>query len=199
MPGGPHSGPPVCFSAQGSDDSNCRSEEAAKKHLVILQKKVAGLSQSAMERFVLRARRAAGLRGNVNVLVTSNAALRILNREFRDKNKPTDVLSFPAAASQTGSRKRAPLVGEIAISAEIALQNALHLGHSPAQEVKILTLHGILHLAGFDHERDNGEMARKELKLRQALRLPVGLIERALPVHSKPRKASPATGARKRA
>lgn len=168
--------------------------------MVILQKKVAGLSQSAMERFVLRARRAAGLRGNVNVLVTSNAALRILNREFRDKNKPTDVLSFPVPATQTGSPKRAPLVGEIAISAEIALQNALRLGHSPAQEVKILALHGILHLAGFDHERDNGEMARKEQKLRQVLRLPVGLIERALPEHSRPRRsASRAAGARKRA
>lgn len=184
---------------KSSGDSNLRSGEAAEKHLVILQKKVAGLSQSAMERFVLRARRVAGLRGNVNVLVTSNAALRILNREFRDKNKATDVLSFPVSATQTGSWKRAALIGEIAISAEIALQNALHLGHSPAQEVKILTLHGILHLAGFDHERDNGEMARKEQKLRQALRLPVGLIERALPEHSKPRRGANSTGARKRA
>ena len=62
--------------------------------------------------------------------------------------------------------------------ADIAAQNAAQLGHSVALEIKVLVLHGILHLAGFDHERDNGEMARKEAKLRQALNLPVALIER---------------------
>ena len=124
---------------------------------------------------MLRARRIAGLRGTVNVLVTSSAAVRSLNREFRGKNKATDVLSFPSASPSDEPRRRPGLAGEIAISADIALQNAVRLGHSPAQEIKILVLHGILHLAGMDHERDNGEMARKEATLRRTLGLPVGL------------------------
>jgi probable rRNA maturation factor len=71
------------------------------------------------------------------------------------------------------------LAGDIAISAEIATQNARSLGHTPALEVKILGLHGFLHLRGYDHERDHGQMARREQKLRRELNLPVGLIERA--------------------
>ena len=73
------------------------------------------------------------------------------------------------------------MAGDVAISAEIAGENARRLGHSVADEVKILALHGILHLAGFDHEQDHGEMARKEIQLRRRLRLEVGLIERTLP------------------
>src|SRR5207302_3362076 len=102
--------------------------------------------------------------------------LRSLNRQFRGKDKATDVLSFPSPLSESGPRSR--LAGDIAVSADIATQNAVRLGHSAAEEVKVLVLHGILHLAGFDHERDNGQMARKELKLRQQLKLPLGLTER---------------------
>ena len=144
--------------------------------MVILQKKVAGLSELSLSRFVLRARQTAGLHGAVNVLVTSSSAMRTLNVKFRGKNKPTDVLSFPAASIAAKGKK--PFASEIAISAEIAAQNAARLGHSIKLEVKILVLHGILHLAGFDHERDNGEMARKEAKCRRALRLPLSLMER---------------------
>jgi len=143
--------------------------------LIILQKKVAGLSAPSLGRFVLRARRAAGLRGAVNVLVTGNSAMRALHWRFCGKAKATDVLSFPCPA-RTGSKG---LAGEIAISADMAAQNAVRLGHSVALEIRVLALHGILHLAGYDHERDNGEMARKEEKLRQALRLPSALIERS--------------------
>ncbi len=144
----------------------------------MLHKKIAGVSEEALARFVLRARRATALRGTVNVLVTGNAAMRSLNLRFRGKNKATDVLSFPAAPWGQHNRNRRTFAGEIAISADIARENALRLGHSPAQEIKVLALHGILHLAGFDHERDNGQMARKEARLRQALRLPSTLIER---------------------
>lgn len=136
---------------------------------------------------MLRARRAADLRGTTDVLVTSSSAMRSLNRQFRGKNKATDVLSFPADSRLTNGKKRVH-AGEIAISAEIAAQNAACLGHSTAQEVKILALHGILHLAGFDHERDNGEMARKEIKLRQALRLPMALLQRSEPDQQNPEK-----------
>jgi probable rRNA maturation factor len=146
--------------------------------LIILQKNVSGVNASSLARFVLRARRAAGLRGTVNVLVTNGAALRALNRRFRGKNKSTDVLSFPSNSTSGHKRRSSPIAGEIAISADIAVQNAFRLGHSAGQEVKILALHGILHLAGYDHERDNGAMARKEAKLRKELRLPTALIER---------------------
>jgi probable rRNA maturation factor len=145
--------------------------------LVILQKKIPGLTESALERFVLRARKAVDLRGRVNVLVTSSASVRALNRRFRGRNKATDVLSFPVT-SNLRSRESEKLAGDVAISGDIALQNSVRLGHTVSAEIKILVLHGILHLAGFDHESDNGEMARKEATLRRALGLPAALIER---------------------
>ena len=144
---------------------------------MILQKKIVGLSEASLSRFVTRARRESRLRGRVNVLVTGSAAMRTLNARFRGKNKPTDVLSFPSA--QAISSGKPGFAGEIAISADIAAQNAARLGHSVASEVKVLTLHGILHLAGMDHEHDNGQMGRKEAELRRVLRLPATLTERA--------------------
>jgi probable rRNA maturation factor len=142
--------------------------------LVIFHRPVGGLTTLALTRFIARARRATALRGSVNVLVTTNAEMKSLNRRFRGKDKPTDVLSFPAA-----SDSKKGFAGDIAISAEIATQNARALGHDPGVEVKILILHGILHLRGYDHERDHGQMARREQQLRRELRLPAGLIERA--------------------
>src|SRR5207302_2044201 len=131
------------------------------------------LSDAALSRFVSRAGKEAGLDGSVNVLLTSSHELRSLNNRFRHKDKATDVLSFPAMPAL--KRK---LAGDLAISVDIASRNARELGHSTAHEVKILVLHGILHLAGYDHESDDGEMARTELRLRRDLRLPSGLIER---------------------
>ncbi len=142
--------------------------------MVILQKRVAGLNERSLDRFVARAKRAAGVRGAVTILVTSSTELRRLNHRFRGKDKPTDVLSFPAEVISLGR-----FAGDVAISAEIAAQNARRLGHSPAEEVKVLALHGLLHLAGYDHESDNGTMARREAHLRGQLGLPVALIERA--------------------
>jgi probable rRNA maturation factor len=148
--------------------------------LVIFQKPVPDLTALALDRFVARARKAAGLKGTVNILLTSSAEMKSLNRRFRGKDKPTDVLSFPAEPNLR-SNARPPLAGEIAISAEIASHNARNLGHSPAEEIKILVLHGLLHLRGYDHECDNGQMARREKQLRAKLRLPLGLIERTNP------------------
>jgi probable rRNA maturation factor len=141
--------------------------------VVIFQKRVADLTELALNRFVARARRAAGLKGLVDVLLTSSAEMKSLNRRFRGKDKPTDVLAFPA---EPAAQKR--FAGEIAISAEIAAQNARALRHPLAAEVKVLVLHGILHLRGYDHECDNGQMARRERQLRAKLHLPLGLIER---------------------
>ncbi|HVP44086.1 MAG TPA: rRNA maturation RNase YbeY [Terriglobales bacterium] len=139
--------------------------------MVILRHPIAGVSRTALERFAGRARRAAGLRGEVNVLVTGDAELRRLNRQFRHQDKPTDVLSFPGPDPD--------FAGDIAISAATASRNARRLGHSTVDELKLLLLHGVLHLAGYDHERDQGEMARKEQRLRRNLGLPTSLTERA--------------------
>jgi probable rRNA maturation factor len=133
-----------------------------------------GVSRAALERFVARARRAldkGGVRGEVNVLIARNAEIRSLNRAFRHHDKPTDVLSFPAATND--------LAGDIAISTDIAAANARRLGHSLTDELRVLILHGLLHLAGYDHESDAGEMQRKEERLRIALGLPQALIGRA--------------------
>ncbi len=147
--------------------------------MVILRKRVAGLSSSTLERFVLRARRAVGLRGTVNVLITNSSELRSLNRRFLGKDKPTDVLAFPSRMVGRANDRR--VAGDVAISADIARENAVRLKHTVVDEVKILALHGILHLAGFDHARDHGEMARREMKLRRQLNLQIALIERSEP------------------
>jgi probable rRNA maturation factor len=162
-------------------------------NLVIFQKRVADLTELALDRFLARARRAARLKGTVNVLLTTSAEMKSLNRRFRGKDKPTDVLSFPA---EPDARKQ--FAGEIAISAEIASQNARALGHSPAEEVKILVLHGVLHLRGYDHECDNGQMARREKQLRAKLHLPLGLIERTTPERTTPERARTERARRKR-
>jgi probable rRNA maturation factor len=133
-------------------------------------------SISALERFLQSAQRAIGVAGEVNVLLTSNRRMRSLNRKFRGKDKPTDVLSFPALFTND----RVKVAGDIAISLDIARENAGNLGHSVETELKILFLHGLLHLAGHDHESDRGEMASFEHELRAKLKLPMGLIARAV-------------------
>lgn len=105
-------------------------------------------------------------------LFTNNRELRRLNREFRGKDEPTDVLSFPSG-QQKGN------LGDIAISVERAAKQAAERGHRLETELRILMLHGVLHLKGLDHERDGGRMARAETRWRRALGLPDGLIERA--------------------
>jgi probable rRNA maturation factor len=105
----------------------------------------------------------------ITCLITNDRELRRLNRMFRKKDYATDVLSFPM---DDGS-------GEIAISLDRAVAQARECGHGVASEVRILMLHGVLHLTGMDHETDSGEMARAEMRWRKRLGLPDGLIERA--------------------
>jgi probable rRNA maturation factor len=140
--------------------------------MVIFDPPISGASPHSvnaaqLHRFARRAQKLAEVQGEVDILIATNDRLRDLNRRFRRKNKPTDVLSFPR-----------PLGGDIAISAQIARENALRYGHSLAAELKILVLHGMLHLAGYDHESDNGHMARAEARLRSQLKLPASLIHR---------------------
>jgi probable rRNA maturation factor len=101
----------------------------------------------------------------VTCLITTDAELRRLNRQFRGKNYATDVLSFPP--------------DEMAISLDRAAAQAKDLGHSLDAELRILMLHGALHLRGMDHENDSGQMRRAEIRWRKRLWLPAGLIERA--------------------
>ena len=132
-----------------------------------------GLSKSGLTRFLNRTRAAVGLAGEVDVLLADDRMLRQLNREWRGKNKPTDVLSFPAPPDS------AAMAGDLAISLDTAGRQASEHGHTLADEDRILLLHGTLHLAGFDHETDSGQMAEREADLRRKLRLPTGLIDRA--------------------
>lgn len=104
-------------------------------------------------------------------LISNDRELHRLNYEFLNHNFPTDVLSFPATEGGTE-------LGEIAISLERANAQAAEFGHSCSEEVRVLMLHGILHLTGFDHERDRGEMARAERKWRAFFDLPSTLIAR---------------------
>ncbi len=131
-------------------------------------------SARSLARFLKSAQDAVRLKGQVTVLLTTDAAIAKLNRRFRGKNKATDVLSFPAEG--LGAEE---IAGDIAISVTTALAQAAGQGHSLATEIKVLILHGVLHLAGFDHEADAGQMARRERVLRGKLGLPLGLIERA--------------------
>jgi len=130
-------------------------------------------SARTLARFLSAAQAAVRLRGQVTVLLTTDAAIRKLNRQFRGKNKATDVLSFPAEG--IGAQG---IAGDLAISVTTALSQAAEQGHSISTEIKVLILHGLLHLAGYDHEVDEGKMARRERLLRAKLKLPQGLIER---------------------
>src|SRR3984885_4107261 len=104
-------------------------------------------------------------------LITSDVELRRLNREFRQQDYATDVLSFP-------SRQTLGFLGDIAISFQHARRQAEEYKHTVGKEIEILMLHGVLHLLGMDHEKDGGRMARAENKWRTAFGLPQGLMQR---------------------
>lgn len=129
----------------------------------------------ALRRFARRLERELCAGRGFDCLITSDAELQRLNRNFRGKDAATDVLSFPASAGPAGNR----FLGDIAISLARARAQARQFGHSPEVEVRILMLHGVLHLLGLDHEIDRGRMARTEKRWRERLGLPNGLIERA--------------------
>jgi probable rRNA maturation factor len=131
------------------------------------------LSKSALTRFLNRARKLVDLSGAVEVLLTSDAELKRLNRNFRGKNKTTDILSFPVPPQIAEHH-----AGDLAISLETAARQAGQYGHSLNEELRILILHGLLHLSGMDHETDLGEMAARESSLRATLKLPANLIAR---------------------
>ncbi len=125
------------------------------------------LRRTELRVFLEEVSRRVARRRQITCLIADDRELRRLNRQFRNLNFPTDVLSFP---SDHG--------GEIAISLDRAAAQAAEYGHPLADEVRILMLHGALHLSGMDHETDSGEMAKAEKRWRRRLGLPAGLIER---------------------
>ena len=141
----------------------------------------AQISKAALARFVTRAKRAAKLNGELSILLADDKQLKQLNKQFRGKNKPTDVLSFPAPEEMPD------LAGDLAISIDTAAKQAVEFDHTLDEELRILLLHGILHLAGYDHEADNGEMAAREEELRTKLGLSTNLIHR---VHQTPTRTA---------
>jgi probable rRNA maturation factor len=104
---------------------------------------------------------------SVTVQLISDDAMARLNRTFRNKRGPTDVLSFPANGAKPSAKSK--YVGDIAISPQTARRNARRYGRRLADELRMLILHGMIHLAGFDHETDHGEMERLERGLRRRL------------------------------
>jgi probable rRNA maturation factor len=113
----------------------------------------------------------ASAKGDLCVAIVSNRRMRSLNRQFRGKDYATDVLSFPSGSPG--------FLGDIVIAGGVAAAQAKFARHSLATELKVLALHGLLHLLGYDHEVDDGRMARAEARLRKKAGLPASLIERA--------------------
>jgi probable rRNA maturation factor len=145
--------------------------ESEPHPISLVNRSSARLPRGPLTVFANKVRAAVRLQGDVAILVTSNDEVRRLNREFRGKDKPTDVLSFPSDV-----RGHA---GDIAISADIARSSARERKLTLTEETKVLILHGMLHLAGYDHETDKGEMGRKEQLLRRRFGLAESLIDRA--------------------
>ena len=122
-------------------------------------------------------------RGTVVIALASDAEVRTLNLRYRRKDQTTDVLSFPAerGSADHGPEPGAGLLGDLVIATGVARRQAAQAHHSYATELKVLALHGLLHLLGYDHHAldDNGRMARVEARLRRRGGLSAGLIERA--------------------
>jgi len=140
--------------------------------LLLFRRAPKGLDRTRLRAFAetLRVRVANGL--PFCVMLTGDADVQDLNRNFLDKDEPTDVLSFPAR-DPSGS------LGDIAVSWQRARAQAAGHGHSIETEIEILMLHGLLHLLGYDHTSDRGRMRRAETLWRKRFNLPPGLIERA--------------------
>ena len=136
---------------------------AGRLEVVLVEKQRRRRTSPARLRRVLRG--AAGIlrvRGEVAVVLAGDGLLRRLNRDYRGKDRPTDVLSFPGDGGESG-------LGDVVISVATAERNARGLGRTLLQELDVLALHGFLHVLGYDHETDDGSMDRLEARLRRRL------------------------------
>jgi len=169
-----------------------RPRDAARLHVTLLAPDASRAAARGLGPWLARVapRRA---RGAVTVALVSDARMRALNRGFRGVDHATDVLSFPAGGPDSDVAIVVPRagdlteLGDIAIATGVATRQARAAGHTIGTEFRVLALHGLLHLLGYDHERDAGRMARLERRLRKKGGLVEGLIERG----STPLTASP--------
>ncbi len=161
-------------------------------HVVVTDPRGRAVADAGLARWLERVApsRAAG---TVAIALAADAVVRRLNRAFAGQDRPTDVLSFPAHEPRAGEAKRqgtdrprraartnrdAVHLGDIVIATGVARRQAREAGHSLATELRVLALHGLLHLLGYDHHADRGRMARVERRLRRKGALREGLIER---------------------
>jgi probable rRNA maturation factor len=150
--------------------------------MILNQQHEVRVARRALESFLRRVKRELGLKeSDVTVCLVSDKAMARLNRNFRRKKGPTDVLSFPTTSPTTSGRRAVQprrvsratsseqrgYLGDIAISPVTALRYAKKHDCPLASELRVLILHGVLHLLGFDHETDHGEMDKIEQKLRK--------------------------------
>ncbi len=110
----------------------------------------------------------------VELIITGDATIQALNHAHRGKDTPTDVLSFPL---ENVGQDMMPL-GSIVIAESFIRRKAIELGHTPQEELSLLFIHGMLHLLGYDHENDEGQMREKEKVLIAEFGLPQSLIVR---------------------
>jgi probable rRNA maturation factor len=139
--------------------------------ILLYRRAGSGLPKRELRAFAIELRQKVAGGRPFSCLLTDDKELRRLNSLFLGHDYPTDVLSFPSGDETE--------LGELAISVQRAAEQAAALGHSMEEEIRILILHGVLHLLGMDHETDRGKMARAEKKWRAEFGLPVGLIERS--------------------
>jgi probable rRNA maturation factor len=153
---------------------------ARDRRAVINRQRAVRVTAGPLESFVHRLRDALNLgEAEVTICLVSDAEIARMNERFRKKRGPTDVLSFPASTRRRpgplrrgqAASSRQDFLGDIAISPAAARRNALRYRRSLASELKILILHGTLHLLGYDHETDRGQMSRRERGLRRKLGL----------------------------
>jgi probable rRNA maturation factor len=136
--------------------------------MIVNRQRRVNVSVKPLEDFFERVRRELRFpQGAVTIQLISDIAMARLNQTFRHKRGPTDVLSFPANGARP--KRSAPYIGDIAISPQTARRNARRFSRTLPAEMRVLILHGMLHLAGFDHETDHGQMDRVERRLRRRL------------------------------
>lgn len=133
--------------------------------------------EDRVQAFISLARQDLASEWEFSVVISNDSAVREANRKFRKVDRATDVLSFPSGEGMPYTRPDG-YIGDLLISAVRAATQAEQHEHSVTDEIKVLALHGLLHLIGFDHETDSGEMLEFESVLRRKYGLPAGLIER---------------------
>ena len=139
-----------------------RRSSAHLEVVLLNQQRRRRVPAARLRRVIQDAGRALRVSGEVALVLTNDAPVRRLNARYRHQDKPTDVLSFPGPGGEGG-------LGDIVISLDRAASNAPRFGRTLSEELQILTLHGFLHVLGYDHETDDGTMDRLEARLRRRL------------------------------